>query len=43
MKLGLHIDGETINWIYQSKFLGVIIANKLSSKEHISCIIVVGW
>ena len=31
-----HINGETIAEVNKSKFLGVIIDNKLSWKDHIS-------
>ena len=34
--VSLQIDGEPIAGVFKSKFLGAIIDNKLSSKEHIS-------
>ena len=35
-RISLQIDGETIAEVFKSKFLGVIIDNKLSWKDHIS-------
>ena len=35
-ELRLQIDGEAINEVYKTKFLGVIIDNKLNWKDHIS-------
>ena len=37
-ELRLQIDGEAINEVYKTKFLGVIIDNKLNWKDHISYI-----
>ena len=34
-ELRLQIDGEAINEVYKTKFLGVIIDNKLNWKDHI--------
>ena len=34
----LHIDGEAVAQVFKSKFLGVIIDNKLSWKDHISLV-----
>ena len=34
--ISLQIDGEAIAEVFKSKFLGVIIDNKLSWKDHIS-------
>ena len=33
--ISLQIDGEAIAEVFKSKFLGVIIDNKLSWKDHI--------
>ena len=37
-ELKLQIDGEDIKEVHKTKFLGVIIDNKLTWKEHISYI-----
>ena len=37
-ELRLHIDGEAINEVDKTKFLGVIIDNKLNWKDYISYI-----
>ena len=34
--ISLQIDGEAVTEVFKSKFLGVIIDNKLSWKDHIS-------
>ena len=42
-ELKLQIDGEDINEVHKTKFLGVIIDNKLTWKEHMRLNIKRNW